>query len=138
MRKHAIKCVDFPFEHLVGASGHLVVTYEVRDGPISSYLLAISWGIKDFDKSNSDCSSTHLSLTTEPKPLLQSENYVVQIYVARLFSAASCLLFLLPLGSRSGAEGVALGFNLATDSVVAWYSRNLALNFKWASDTNIF
>lgn len=106
--------------------------------PISSIPLAISWGIKDFDKSNSDCSSTHLSLMTEPKPSLQSENSVVRIYVARLFSAASSLLFLLPLGSRSGAEGVALGFNLATDSFVAWHSRNLALNSKWASGTNNF
>jgi hypothetical protein len=130
--------VDFPFENLVGASGHLVVTYEVRDGPISSIPLAISWGIKDFDKSNSDCSSTHLSLTTEPKPSLQSENSVVRIYVARLFSAASSLLFSLALGSRLGAEGVALGFNLATDSFVAWHSRNLALNSKWASGTNNF
>ena len=86
-----MKCVDFTFENLVGARGYPVVTYEVRDGPISSIPLAISWGIKDFDKSNSDCSSTHLSLTTEPKTSLQSENSVVRIYVARLFSAASSL-----------------------------------------------
>ena len=79
------------FEQLVGASGHLVVTYEVRDVPISSIPLAFSWGIIDFGKSNSDCSSTHLSLMTEPKPSLQSENSVVRIYVVRIFSAASSL-----------------------------------------------